>query len=275
MAQSDATFVGPVFVGPVPEVYDQYMVPMLFQPYALDMAARVAALRPGAVLETAAGSGVVTRALAPLLGPDARYTVSDLAPPMLERAKARQGADARIDWQVADALALPCADASFDAVCCQFGVMFFPDRIKGYAEALRVLKPDAPFIFNVWDALAHNDFPAAVWEAVLDYYPDDPPDFFPKIPHGYHDAAQIKADLAAAGFAAVTIETVTRQSHAAQARDVAVAMCQGTPLRMEIIKRDPVSLPAVTTHVAAALVARFGAGPISGKTQALVVVARG
>ncbi len=269
MAETDTKFVGPV-----PEIYDRYMVPMLFQPFAEEMAARVALLKPAAVLETAAGSGVVTRLLAPLLGPETRYVVTDLNPPMLERAKAQQPKDGRIEWQVVDALDLPFEAASFDAVCCQFGVMFFPDRVKGYRQALRVLKPGAPFLFNAWDSLAHNDFAAVVWDAIVAYYPDNPPDFFPRVPHGYFDEGRIRADLAAAGFGMVSVETVTHQSRVARARDVAVALCQGTPLRMEIVKRDPDALAAVTDHVEAGLIKRYGAGPIVGKTQALVVEAR-
>ena len=132
-----------VFAGSIPELYDTWLVPLIFEPFARDLAHRVAAARPARVLETAAGSGAVTRALAPLLGPDARYVVSDLNPPMLERAAGRQGADERITWRQADALDLPFAEKSFDAVCCQFGAMFFPDRAAGYREARRVLKTAA------------------------------------------------------------------------------------------------------------------------------------
>jgi ubiquinone/menaquinone biosynthesis C-methylase UbiE len=269
MAQNDTSFTGPV-----PEIYDRFLVPMLFQTYAEDVAARVAALRPAHVLETAAGSGVVTRVLAPLLAQDARYVVSDLNPPMLERAKSRQPQDARINWLAADALSLPFDDESFDAVLCQFGVMFFPDRPKGYAEARRVLKPGAPFIFNAWDSLVHNDVPRIVWEAVLEHYPQNPPDFFPRLPHGYHDADVIRDDLRQAGFSDVTVEVVTRQSFAPSARDAAVALCMGTPLRIEIAARDPDGLAAVTDRAEAALRSLFGEGGISGKTQALIAVAR-
>lgn len=268
MAQIDTKFVGPV-----PDIYDRYMVPLLFQPYAEDMARRVAALNPSSVLETAAGSGVVTRALAPHLASGARYVVSDLNPPMLERARSQQQGDDRIEWLTADALNLPFEDGRFDAVLCQFGAMFFPDKRKGYAEALRVLKPGAPFLFNVWGALDRNEIPAAMWQAVLDFYPDNPPDFFPRVPHGYHDAARVTADLNAAGFSQVVAESVTFTSTAPSARDAAVALCQGTPLRMEIVARDPEGLEAVTDHVEAALRQRFGSGPIAGEIQALVVTA--
>ena len=268
MAQSDTKFVGPV-----PDVYDAFMVPLLFQPYAEDMAARVAALRPSAVLETAAGSGAVTRVLAPLLAPDARYVVTDLNGPMLDKARARQAEDARLDWQVADALSLGFAEGSFDVVLCQFGAMFFPDRRQGYAEALRVLRPGGAFVFNVWDRLEENEMPTVMVEAVTAHFPDNPPLFFRRVPHGYFDQAVIRADLAAAGFGKVLIETVTKQSRARAARDVAVAMCQGSPMRAEIVARNPDGLEAATDAVEAALVRRFGSGAVSGKIQALVVTA--
>ena len=261
------------FVGAVPEMYDRFMVPMLFQPYAEDMAARIAALNPLSVLETAAGSGVVTRVLAPLLGAKSRYVVTDLNPPMLEQAKRRQAPDPRIEWAVADALNLPYPDATFDAVLCQFGAMFFPDKVLGYAQALRVLKPGAKFIFNVWGSLAQNDVPDTVWRAVIAHYPQDPPTFFARLPHGYFEADRIRAELTAAGIEAVTIETVTRESRAASARDAALALVQGTPLRMELAARDPEGLATVTDKAEAAVRKRYGDGVVVGKTQALVITA--
>ena len=270
MAKTDTQFVGPV-----PEIYDRLMVPMLFQPYAEDVAGRIAALNPAAVLETAAGSGVVTRVLAPLLARDARYVVTDLNGAMLDQARLRQGDDARITWAAADALALPYGDAEFDVLCCQFGVMFFPDRIRGYAEARRVLKPGAPFIFSAWDSLAHNDIIATVWEAVLASYPADPPTFFSRGPHGYYNAEVIRADLAAAGFSQVNVEWVTRQSRVARARDAAAALITGTPFRMEMMARDPEGLGALVDAAEAALVHRYGTGPIAAPIRALVVTAQG
>ena len=138
-----------LFAGSIPENYDRYMVPLIFESFARDMAQRAAALSPGAVLETAAGSGVVTRALTPLLSPDASYVVTDLNQPMLDYAATRQAADPRIRWRQANALALPFEDGVFDLVCCQFGVMFFPDRRAGYLEVKRVLKP-TPKVPREW-----------------------------------------------------------------------------------------------------------------------------
>ena len=262
-----------VFAGSVPENYDRYMVPLIFAPYAADLAQRAAALSPGAVLETAAGTGAVTRALAPKLSPGASYVVTDLNPPMLDYAASRQGHDSRITWQQANALALPFADAAFDLVCCQFGAMFFPDRLSGYREAKRVLKPGGHFLFNVWDRIEENVFAHDVTHALAEIFPDDPPRFLARTPHGYHDKALIRRELEEAGFSHVAIETRAEQSRAASARLVAVAYCQGTPLRGEIEAKDAGKLEAATDHAASALAAKHGGGEVAAKIQAHVILA--
>ncbi len=263
-----------VFAGSIPEIYDTYLVPLIFASYASDMARRVADLAPARVLETAAGTGVVTRALAPLLASDARYVVSDLNQPMLDRAASRQGADARIIWQQADALHLPFDQGGFDVVCCQFGAMFFPDRIAGYREALRVLKPRGHFLFSVWDRIENNDFARVVTDAARAVFPSDPPRFLARTPHGYHDVGQIEAELRKAGFSTVETVTIRHRSDASRARDPAFAYCQGTPLRNEIELRDPAALETVTDRAADAIAEQFGKGPVSGMIQAHLIVAR-
>lgn len=263
-----------VFAGSIPETYDTLLVPLIFEVYAADLARRVAEERPARVLETCAGSGVVARALAPLLDAAARYTVTDLNPPMLERAMARQPPDARIDWRAADATDLPFADGAFDVVCCQFGAMFFPDRTAGYREARRVLRPGGLFAFNVWDRIETNDFARIVTEVAAGVFPDDPPRFLARTPHGYHDVDQIQRDVEAAGFSAVEIETRRETSTAATAREAAIAYCHGTPLNAEILARDPEALETVTDLTAAAIAAAHGDAPAVGAIQGHVIVAR-
>lgn len=268
MAESDK-----VFSGSIPKLYDTYLVPLIFEGFAEDMARRAAILKPKAVLETAAGSGVVTRALAPLLDPEARYHVTDLNQPMIDHAAAQQADDGRITWQQADALDLPFEDGSFDVVCCQFGVMFFPDRIKGFSEARRVLKPGGHFIFNAWDHIDHNIFAGIVTDAAGEIFPDDPPLFLARTPHGYHDVTKIRDELEQAGFGHIDIVTRDQMSTAPAAREPAVAYCQGTPLRNEIEARDATRLDEVTNHAAARIAARYGDGPVSAKIQAHIAVA--
>ena len=263
-----------VFAGSIPENYDRYMVPLIFESYARDIARRAAALSPKAVLETASGSGVVTRALAPGLSPDASYIVTDLNQPMLDYAATRQKQDSRIAWRKADAQSLPFEDAAFDLVCCQFGVMFFPDRPSAYREARRVLKPGGCFLFNAWDRIEENVFADDVTRALAEFFPDDPPRFMARTPHGYHDTALIRSDLAKAGFSNVTIETRAEESRAPSPRQVAVAYCQGTPLRNEIEARGADKLEAATEHAASAIARKHGSGEVAAKIQAHVIMAR-
>jgi ubiquinone/menaquinone biosynthesis C-methylase UbiE len=268
MAETDK-----VFAGSVPGNYDRYMVPLIFEPYAADIARRAASLSPSAVLETAAGSGVVTRALAPGLPGGASYVVTDLNQPMLDYAASRQPPDTRIKWRQADALALPFENAAFDLVCCQFGAMFFPDRVSGYREARRVLKPGGHFLFNVWDRIEENVFADDVTSALAKIFPNDPPRFLARTPHGYHDTTLIRSELEDADFSRVDIETIAAQSRASSPRIPAVAYCQGTPLRNEIEARDAGKLEAATDYAASVIADRHGSGEVAAKIQAHVIVA--
>jgi ubiquinone/menaquinone biosynthesis C-methylase UbiE len=262
-----------VFAGSIPENYDRYMVPLIFESFAQDLAQRAAALSPRAVLETAAGSGVVTRALAPRLSPDASYVVTDLNQPMLDYAASRQVAGSRLRWRQADAQALPFDDGAFDLVCCQFGVMFLPDRGAGYREAKRVLEPGGCFLFSVWDRIEENVFASDVTDALAEIFPGDPPRFLARTPHGYHDPALIRRELEQAGFSSVAIETSAGLSRASSPRHAAVAYCQGTPLRNEIEARDAGKLEAATEYVATRIANKHGSGEVAAKIQAHVVAA--
>jgi ubiquinone/menaquinone biosynthesis C-methylase UbiE len=262
-----------LFTGSIPEIYDTYLVPLIFESYASDLAGRVLRGRHECVLETAAGSGVVTRALSPLLDANTRYVVSDLNQEMLNRAIRRQGSDNRIVWQQADALKLPFEAESFDTVFCQFGVMFFPDRIAGYRQALSVLRPGGRFLFSVWDRIEDNDFASVVTDTVAEIFPNDPPMFLCRTPHGYYDIAMIEADLHSAGFSTVQVETLTRTSTAPSPRHPAIGYCQGTPLRNEIETRKAGSLDKVTNSANVRLAKIYGDRSVSGKIQAHVVEA--
>jgi ubiquinone/menaquinone biosynthesis C-methylase UbiE len=253
-----------VFAGSIPALYERHLGPLLFAPYAADLAARAAAFEPRRILETAAGTGIVTAALAAAL-PEAEITATDLNQAMLDVAA---GALPGIAFRQADAQALPFADAEFDLVVSQFGVMFFPDRTGAYAEARRVLRPGGAFLFNAWDRLENNPVTAAVGDALAAHFPDDPPNFYARIPFGYHDPARIEADLRAAGFTEIAIETVALSSRV-DARAAATGLCQGTPLRAEIEARGDL---AEATAIAMAALAAFDGkdAPMS----ALVATAR-
>jgi ubiquinone/menaquinone biosynthesis C-methylase UbiE len=263
-----------LFAGSIPNLYDRLLVPPIFEPYARDLAERVSATKPQLVLETAAGTGAVTRALASSLA-DARIVATDLNQPMLDHAKARQSGNTRIEWKQADALALPFEDRTFDVVACQFGAMFFPDKVRGYREALRVLKPGGRFFFNIWDRIEESEFADVVIQALAPVFPRDPPRFLARTPHGYCDRDRIREELNTAGFDTVSIETVDARSKGPSALDVAIAFCQGTPLRNEIESRGAPSLEEATQHAAKALTERFGAKAIDGRMRAIVMTASG
>jgi ubiquinone/menaquinone biosynthesis C-methylase UbiE len=262
------------FTGSIPQIYDRLLVPMIFEPYARDLAQRIARHYPHNVLETAAGTGVVTAAMASQLPAATQIVATDLNEAMLAQAKTHLADRPQIQWRQADALALPFEDASFDAVACQFGAMFFPDRIKGYSEARRVLKPGGRFFFNVWDRIEENYFADVVIEALSQVFPGDPPQFLARTPHGYHDVDRIRMDLRQAGFTDIAIEPVGYISRASSSEDAATAYCQGSPMRAEIEARGAPGLEAATAHAAEALARRFGSGAIEGRIRALVVTAR-
>jgi SAM-dependent methyltransferase len=268
MSSSDSDIT---FTGSIPKVYESYLVPLIFAPFAGDMADRLAQHSVSSVLEIAAGTGVVTRALASALPENVSIVATDLNEAMLEQAQS-VGTSRPVEWLQADAAALPFPDETFDAVICQFGVMFFPDKAKAFAEAHRVLRPAGVFLFNVWDRIEENEFVDTVTTALESLFPKDPPRFHARVPHGYCSRFNIERDLAAGGFTAEPeFTTVAKQSEARSPRVVAIAYCQGTPLRNEIEERDASLLGDATVVAAKAIAKRFGTRSISGRIQAHIV----
>src|SRR5437016_8477719 len=260
-----------VFAGPIPKLYDTYLVPMICEPYAADLANRLRSRSLSRVLEIAAGTGVVTRALASVLPAGVSIIATDLNQAMLDQASA-VGTKRTVEWRQADAMQLPFPDGTFDAVVCQFGVMFFPEKSRAYSEARRVLRSGGVFIFNVWDRLEENEFADTVTTALESVFAEDPPRFLARIPHGYCDHETIKRDLANAGFtASPEIITLAARSRAESFRIPAIAYCQGTPLRNEIEARDASRVGETTDVAAEAIAQRFGRGAVDGKIQAHII----
>ncbi|MEO7888957.1 MAG: class I SAM-dependent methyltransferase [Vicinamibacterales bacterium] len=259
------------FSGSIAPLYETHLVPLLFAPYADELANRLARKPLGRVLELAAGTGVVTRALGSVLPERVSIVSTDLNQSMLDEAMTI-GTSRPIEWRQADAMALPFDDESFDAVVCQFGVMFFPDKQKAFSEARRVLRPGGLFLFSVWDRIETNEFADVVGRSVEPLFPDDPPRFLTRTPYGYHDVSTIQRDLAGGGFGSVpTLTTVTARSRAASARLPAIGFCQGTPLRNEIESRRPDGLAEATDVATEAIAQRFGHQAVDGQIQAHVV----
>jgi SAM-dependent methyltransferase len=252
----------------MPEVYDRLLGAAVFHPFAVDLARRAAALRPGAVLELAAGTGIVTRELVAAL-PEAAVTATDL-----NRAMVAWGARAvpTARWAAADAQRPPFADGRFDLVACQFGVMFFPDRPAAFAQMLRVLAPGGRLLFNTWDTVERHGFGDATMAGLRQAFPDDPPPFLTAVPHGYHDPDRIRADVESGGFTDVALETITCTGHASSAADIAVGFCTGSPVRADIESRG--DLVATTALVEGVVAGILGSGPITADMVAHVVTAR-
>jgi ubiquinone/menaquinone biosynthesis C-methylase UbiE len=261
-----------IFGGSIPALYDQYLGSLIFEPYAAILATRLAELNPKRVLETAAGTGIVTRELARVLPKSVAITATDLNQPMVDFAAGQMAAE-RVSWRQADAQSLPFEDGAFDAVVCQFGVMFFPDRLAAYREARRVLKPKGRIVFDVWDRIEDNEFANITQGAVAALFPDDPPQFLARTPHGYFETSRLRSELEAAGFTNIALETIVARSRAPSPRDPAIGYCQGTPLRNEIEARDKDRLGEATDTAASAIAKRFGTGAVDAKIQAHVIVA--
>ena len=259
-----------VFAGPVPQLYDHYLGPILFEPFAALMAGY---LKPTDrdILETAAGTGVVTRAMHHAQ-PKSHITATDLNQAMLDVAAAKLSSD-KVSFQQADAQALPFKDHSFDVVVCGFGIMFMPDKQKAYSEARRVLKPGGRIVMTAWDRIETTPIMAITESTLGQLYPENPPRFFSRTPCGYHDRAVIEQDLRTAGFSTVATEVCARSSQVAQAAEAATGLCQGTPMRGEIESRDPSGLMQATQAVTAALEQHFGTGPFKAELQAVLITA--
>jgi ubiquinone/menaquinone biosynthesis C-methylase UbiE len=215
------------FAGSIPALYDRCLGPLLFEPYAADLAERVRALAPDDILETAAGTGIVTQTVAEAV-PKARIVATDLNADMLAVARPKFP-NAQVSFEVADAQSLPFGDGSFDAVICQFGAMFFPDRIGAYREARRVLRPGGTLLMNVWDSLERNEVSHRLAQAVARLFPDDPPTFLQRVPFGYHDPARVEQDVRAAGFTDVAVERIEKASMVAGGTRRRPGWCRAAP----------------------------------------------
>jgi ubiquinone/menaquinone biosynthesis C-methylase UbiE len=263
------------FSGSVPENYHRYLAPLIFEYYATDLAARLLTRVPdaGAILETACGTGVLTGLLANAMPTGARLYATDLNPAMLGVAEtnlANHPSRERLTLQPADATALPFNNATFDALACQFGVMFYPDKSLGYTEAARVLKPGGTLAFNVWDSLEHNDLCQMTHRIAVDMFPDNPPAFL-EVPFHYQDLNTIRADLHAAGFSHIDFHILPATSAAPTPRDAAMALVAGTPLAMQLTGEG--QLQAVLDAVQNALTERFSQGPVEAPMRAITIVA--
>ncbi|HEU4403432.1 MAG TPA: class I SAM-dependent methyltransferase [Candidatus Polarisedimenticolia bacterium] len=267
------TDVNVVFTGSIPENYDRYLGPTLFEPYARDLARRVPGKHGTRLLEVACGTGIATRHLLDHLPPGGRLVATDLNEPMLQRARGSLPAAGRIDWRQADACALPFEDGSFDAVVCQFGLMFVPDKGLAVREARRVLAPGGAFVTSVWDSLDANRFARIAHETIASYFPSDPPTFY-QVPFSLHDRQALLGLLAANGFPGARLEEVALEGESPSAADLARGLVEGNPVGAAVRERGGVPVETVIGAVARNVAKEFGDRPVRLPLKAVVASAR-
>jgi SAM-dependent methyltransferase len=248
------------FTGSIPDHYDRGLGPVIFVDFAADMARRVAASGATRVLEIAAGTGIVTRRLRDMLTTDAHLTATDLNPPMLDVARRKFQPGEQVDFQPADAAALPFPDAAFDAVVCQFGVMFFPDKERSYREVHRVLAPRGHYLFSVWDSHRHNALGRLAHEIIGGFFPADPPQFY-QVPFGYHLIDPIKESLTDAGFIDIKVAVLSVEKEIPDVASFARGIIYGNPVTEQIRARGGVEPDWIVEAVTVALRREFGADP--------------
>ncbi len=258
------------FTDDIPRLYDRHLGPVVFDPYARELASRIAATGPRRVLEIACGTGILTARLREALDASASLVATDLNPPMLQFARAKLPG-AAIEWRQADGSRLPFQDGEFDAVACQFGFMFFPDKIAAFREAARVLSPTGALMFSVWNRLEDNPSGRIVHQAIVARFGADAPQFY-RVPFGYDNEALIRADLQAAGFTAVDVVRSVIDSDVPSADSLATGLLRGTPMFHQLSERGA-DLDALEQEVAARIAAEL---PPSKKMRldAMVVVAK-
>lgn len=259
------------FTGSIPERYHEHLGPMLFYAFADDLAARVPAAPGVRVLETACGTGIVTERLLRRLAGRGTLVATDLNEGMFARA-ARRLRDPHVTWRQADGTKLPFPEEAFDAVVCQFGLMFFPDKAAGVREAYRVLRPGGRYCFNVWDAIELNPVQRIAHETLCGFFPDHPPQFY-SIPFSLHDTAPIRGWLESAGFAGIDVATVSKLGTGPSAADAAIGLIEGNPVYVDIMNRRPDAVSEIETAVARRIAAELG-DPVRAPLRAHVICAQ-
>lgn len=262
-----------MYIESIPKTYDTFLGPIFFEPYAADLTERVPALAAGRVLELACGTGILTRRLRSALGQDIEIVATDLNEAMISHARTKFAQGERVTWSIVDATKVPYPDSSFDAVLCQFGFMFFPDKQATFDECQRVLRPGGTLLFNVWQSLEHNDLARIANDAVQRRFPTDPPSFY-HTPYGSYDTRPWSSMLERAGFDAIEHSTVSRTAESPSALASATGIIEGTPALLEIRQRDPAAVPAIVADVEKELTALFGPGVVCAATRAIVFSSR-
>ena len=257
------------FTGSIPEHYDRFLGPVIFTDYAAEMAALVAARSPRRVLETAGGTGIVTRAMRDRLPAATTLLATDFNPPMLDVARGKFRSGEAVEFRQADAIALPFPDGSFDAVVSQFGLMFFPDKPASFREAHRAVTQGGHYFFSVWDSHEYNAFGRLAHENIARFFPSEPPPFY-LVPFGSHAIDPIKAEVLRAGFRRLHIHVAGRDQVVPNLHDFARGLVYGNPTIDQIRQRGGVDPERVVDALAKAFEREFGATKAVMRMQAIL-----
>jgi ubiquinone/menaquinone biosynthesis C-methylase UbiE len=244
------------FIGSIPENYDRYLVPVIFEPYAASMATKVAELKPKRVLELACGTGAVTRCLVKALPQGTKYVATDFSPDMLEVAKKKLSGSNAVEWQQADACQLPFEDECFDVIVCQFGVMMFPDKAAAMSEAFRVLAPGGHLLTCAWSAREANRFFDILENTLTEMFPEEETPFMPT-PMSMPDPGTHRKLAEDAGFARVDAGVETHRTGPHDAAEFAKGYTLGSPLGM-YLGNQGYDLEKIQSAIAAAFRAELG-----------------
>ena len=245
------------FIGDIPRHYDVGLGPTLFMDFADRLVSECCADRVLNAMELAAGTGIVSRKLRDNLPAEARLLVTDLNAPMLDVARRKFSDSENVDFSVVNAMELPFEDGAFDLLLCQFGVMFFPDKVAAFREAARVLRPGGRYVFNVFSAMQENPHSQLALAIPAQFFPGDPPGFY-KVPFHYGDPQKVRADLAAAGLHNVVHETIRLSSKINDPEAFARGLVYGNPVIEDIKRLGNVDPETVVAAVQRGLTVTFG-----------------
>jgi ubiquinone/menaquinone biosynthesis C-methylase UbiE len=259
------------FTGSVPENYDKYLGPFLFEHYASVIANRLSRIKPSKILDIACGTGIVTKKIEEAL-PNSQIIGLDLNPDMIEFGR-KKLKNSSIEWKVANAVNLPFDDDTFDAVVCQFGVMFFPDKAAAFKEARRVLKPNGTFIFNTWDSLETNELFLTSDKVINRIFTNNPPDFY-KVPFSFYDTKEIEKLLNEAGFSDIKIEYIKTKGENESVKSLAIGLVEGNPIYGQITERDASKIPFIKSEIEKDVSSRFGDNPVKADLSAIMCTCR-
>ncbi len=257
-----------VFAGEVAANYEEFLGPMFFEPYAIEVASRIDPASIRLAVEIASGTGRVTRHLRERIPASAKLIASDISEDMLSIAK-KKLKDFDIEWKIIDAQSLPFDDNSADLVVCCFAYMLVPDRAKALAEAHRILRPGGMLLFTTWDKLELNAA-SHIYRKIAKKYLGDVLSEAYNLPFSLYDDTLIRSLLQDAGFSKIAIGHVIKSSFCRTAKEAVNGLAQGGMIYNEIMKRNPAWMDEIKDMAEKELSEKFGAEPMIAPMSALI-----